>query len=135
MNRIAGQDLVDQGLERVTRLRPDLQERCAEGRRMLAAEQIHVAVVVDRRELGAPGHEHRLLGGQHDADERRQRRRPGGDRAEGRGVPIEAPDHVAHDPAATQDGSSVPRHAVPFAVWSRPRDHDIADAGLAVQPA
>nr|WP_253261893.1 hypothetical protein [Ramlibacter montanisoli] len=55
---------------------PDLAERRAQARRMLAAQDLRVAVVVEHLQLRAPGNEHGEAGAQHQVHHRTQRLRP-----------------------------------------------------------
>ena len=49
---------------------PDLEEGPSQGGGMVAPEDLRIAVVVEHRLIGTPGHEHRLVGVQDDAGDR-----------------------------------------------------------------
>ena len=70
---------------------------------MLAADDGLVRVVVEIDELVAPPDEHRLAGGEHDADGGLEGARPGVHRAEGGGGPVVAAHELAQLTAAGEE--------------------------------
>lgn len=96
MKRDAARHLRQRRPDRVQGLGPDLVQRPAQRLRMLGAENRHVGVVVEHRQLRAPGKEHRLAAVTHEPPEREDRLRPAGDHAERRALPIEIADAHFH---------------------------------------
>ncbi|MNN13847.1 hypothetical protein D3C81_1268930 [compost metagenome] len=85
-------------------LAPDALGRLPQRRRMLAADDRLVRVVVEEAEVGAPAHPDRLARGQHDADGRLQALRPGLGRAQRRARPVVRTDQRAHLAAPGEEG-------------------------------
>ena len=83
------QDRLDAGADVVPDLGPHLRRRPAQRPRVLGPERVApVRVVVEGRELRAPGRPHREAGGQDDPDHVPQGRRPGVGRAHGGTAPV-----------------------------------------------
>ena len=104
VGRLAGQGPLDERHEVAARLCPDVQKRPAEGVAVLRTENSAVGIIVEKRQALAPDGEHRLLGGEHDANQRLQRRRPCLDRAQRRPGPIDGAHPAAQVAAAVEDG-------------------------------
>ena len=85
-----------------TDLLPHLQKVAPQRCGMLRRQDLGVGIVVEQRALRPPGDEHGLVGRQHDADQRLQRRRPVLRRPEARPGPGERTQAFAHHAAAGQ---------------------------------
>ncbi len=91
------------GTDVVPDLPPHLARGLAQRARVLAAEDGPVRVVVEIGEPVAPPDEHRLAGGEHDADGGLEGARPAVHRAEGRSGPVVAAHELAQLTAAGEE--------------------------------
>ena len=108
----------DQRMDVVPDLTPDVVEAVTQRRGMLFAEDDRVGVVVQEAQLRPPGHEHRELRVEHQADRGAQRLGPG-TRMPERGMrPVVRPHHGSHLPAPAQEGQPFGRSLVfGFHAW------------------
>ena len=133
---LAGIGSRDDGNEVGADLVPDVEEVAAERVGVLGDQHLRVRVVVEERALRPPCDEHRLVGGEHQVDERLERLRPALHQAKrrlGPRVSAQALGHLAvtgerSDPFRDHDGGPLLVHATP-----RPRRAVLADAGRAAR--
>lgn len=104
LTRIGGGD---DRLEFSPDFHPDFEQIAAKRPGMLVERDAGIGIVVEKGAITAPGNEHRLAGGQHQADERLERLRPGGCLAQRRRRPILRAHQAAELAAFNEEGSLV----------------------------
>ena len=88
VDRLAGHRARGERADVVPDLRPDLLERPPDRGRVLGAQDLGVGIVVEEAQRRPPGHEHRELRSQQQADHAAQRLRPSFRRSQRRLAPV-----------------------------------------------